>query len=217
MLIFDTYVKTWPMCLASLGFFMVVAGLAYRVRIPRLDRELSSRRVFWACLGVWFVLLSVCLILVDKPHFDLAPHTKGWLFMFSAFLGIPLTVPLLACAAWALAHQVRGEGVKLSALLLVGLGSFGLGCAASNIHDVVWCGVITHWYTQHFKAGYDLDLFVAVGKRFGIPGPVLGDYATLGPYTILLVLGEVAVSVASFLRLQRLNQPSSTGSAGENP
>lgn len=203
MLILEALVKTWSMCLCTLGLSVVVALLVYRVRMPRLDPNLPAKPVFWLCIAGWFVLMSVCLTLIDKPHFDLAPLTKNWLFMVSAFLGIPMTVPLLACAAWALAHEFVGKPVRLSALIVMAVGSFALGCAASNIHDVVWCGAITDWYTQHHKGGYDLDAFVAFGKRFGIPGPVLKDYATLGPYAMLLVLGEITVAVASFIRLRK--------------
>ena len=208
MLIFEAYAKTWPMCLASVVFLLLVAALAYKVKATRLERDLSAKTVFWICLALWLVLLAVCLTLIDKPHFDLSSHTKGWLFMFSAFLGIPLTAPLLACAAWALAGHFRGETVNSTVLALLALGAFGLGCAASNMHDVVWCGAITDWYAHHHKAGYDLDLFVAFGRCFGIPRDVLSDYATLGPYTILLVLGELTISLASFVRLGRIHAAS---------
>jgi len=204
MLLFETYAKTWPMCLASLAVFWGVAALAWWFRAPRLERALPAKAVLWAALIPGFVLLAVCLTLVDKPHFDLSAETKDWLFMFSAFLGIPVAVPLLMCAVWALAHHVRGETVKRSGLVLVALIGLGLGGAASNIHDVVWCGVITDGFTQHFKAGYDLDVFVAFGNLFGIADEVLQDYATLGPYTVLLVIGELTVAVAALVRLLRI-------------
>jgi hypothetical protein len=86
-------------------------------------------------------------------------------------------------------------------LALVLLGSFALGCAASNIHDVAWCGTITDGYTHHHKAGYDLDYFVAFGNYFGISRDVLADYATLGPCALVLVLGELLVALACFTRL----------------
>ena len=204
MLVLETIGKTWPMCLASLGSFIAVAALAWKAKAPRLERTLPSNPIAWGCLAAWLLLMSVILTLVDKPAFDISYEAKDWLFMFSAFLGIPLSVPLLACGIWALAHQSRGEPVKLSALALVSLVGLGVGCAASNMHDVVWCGVKTGWYTEHCKAGFDLDIFVAFAKVFGIPKDVSQDYATLGPYTMFLVAGELLVAAASLDRLRRV-------------
>jgi hypothetical protein len=123
--------------------------------------------------------------------------------MLFSFLGIPLTIPMLTGAIWALSRGVHNERTPLSELVLVMLAGFGLGCAASNIHDIAWCGVITNWYTQPFEAGYDLVVFATVGQWFGISEEVLYDYATLGPCAAVLVAGELMVSVVCFLRLWR--------------
>jgi hypothetical protein len=200
---FETYAATWPMCAASFAFFLLVAALTWWVSIPRLDPALPPKIIYRLCLAAWFVLLAVCLTLIDKPHFALSKTAKEWLFMFSAFLGVPVSVPFLAGAVWSLARQSGGGTVKLSMLVLVMLGSFSLACAASNIHDIVFCAVITNGYEIHYKSGFDLDLFVAFGRGFGIPAERLADYATLGPYTVVLVLGEILVAVTAFARLQR--------------
>ena len=197
----EAYGKTWSMCLALLLFFGVVGLLAYRLRVKRLDFRIPARPVFWACVMPGFVLLAVCLTLIDKPYFHVSDETKNWLFMFSAFLGVPLSLPMLAGAAWAAAHYMQRIPIRVPSLALLMLGVFALGCAASNIHDVVWCGAITDWYLHHHKAGYDLDYFVALGRPFGISREVLADYATLGPCAVVLVAGELFVALACFLRL----------------
>lgn len=197
----DAYAKTWSMCLALLLFFAVVGLLAYRLHIKRLDFRIPVRPVFWLCVLPGFVLLAVCLTLIDKPYFHIPDTTKDWLFMFSAFLGVPVSLPMLAGAVWASAHYMQRIPIRVSSLALLMLGIFALGCAASNIHDVVWCGAVTDWYIHHHKAGYDLDYFVALGKLFGISREVLADYATLGPCAVVLVAGELFVAVACFLRL----------------
>ena len=191
------------MCLAFLGFFVGIAALLYGLSAARLEWRLPSVPVFWICLVSGFVMAAICLTLIDKPHFALSDETKDWLFMFSAFLGIPLAIPLLAGAAWTLAHQLRNEPVRVTPFILLLFGAFGVGCAASNIHDIVWCGAITHGFTQHYKAGYDLDVFVAFGKWFNIPAETLADYATLGPCAIVLVVGELFVAAVAFARIKR--------------
>jgi hypothetical protein len=199
----DAFIKTGPMCFFSFAFFVLVAIMAMNVRIRQLNFHLPSGFIAYSFFIIWVILSGICLTLIDKPHFDMTPVMKDWLFMFSAFLGIPVTVPLMSGGVWALAHHLKGQKVTLSSLALISLAGFAMGCAASNIHDVVWCGVITDGYSQHHAAGYDLDLFVAFGQMFGIPREVSADYATLGPYTMVLVTGELLVAVVSLIRLRK--------------
>ncbi len=202
MLFLKGFVLTWPLCLAFLAFFAAVSATAWAVP-ARKGRTVASMPVFHVFTVLWVAAMGVCLTFVDAPHLSLSKETIDWLFMLSSFLGIPLTIPLLTGAVWALARGVRGERTRLSDLALVMLAGFGLGCAASNIHDVAWCGIITHGYTQPFKAGYDLVAFATVGGWFGIPDDVLYDYATLGPCAAVLVFGELCVSAVCFARLRR--------------
>ncbi len=201
MLIFDTYVRMWPMLIGIVALFIVLIGLIWRVRAPRLDLDLRPGRVLWSCLISWLVLASVCLTLIDEPYFSVSQDVKNWMFMLSAFLGIPLTMPLLAGMVWAWGCRVRNEPVMLGALVLVMLAAFWLGCAASNVHDIVWCGVITDGYTKHYAAGSDIAFFIEPAKWVGIPESISADYASLGPFAIIFVVGELMVFAASFGRL----------------
>lgn len=205
MLFISAYLQTWPMCLFMAAYFAGMGLLTWYLRIRSLAREIPPRPVFWASVISWFVLMSACLTLIDKPHLTLSSEAKNWLFMFSAFLGIPVTMPLFAGMVWALAAAQYGKAVRTGELALVAMGSFALGCAVSNVHDVVWCGIITQGYSQHYEAGYDLDIFVAFGEWFGISREILADYVTLGPCALLMVAGELAVAMAAFVRLRRLS------------
>ena len=204
---FEAYTKTAGMCLGFVLFYGVIALLAYFLKMKRLNFIISVRTAFWACVLPGFILLAVCLTLIDKPQWSFSPETLDWMFMFSAFLGIPAALPLLAAAVWAAACRLANTPVKAGPLALVMLGTFGLGCAASNVHDVVWCAAITDTYARHHAAGYDLDYFVAFGGKFGIPREVTADYATLGPCAFVMVLGELAVALACFARLAKLSSP----------
>jgi len=203
MLIFHTYARMWPMLIGVVALFAVLMGLISRVRIARLERPLRSRRVFWSCLISWLVLASACLTMIDEPYFEISQEIKNWMFMLSAFLGIPLTMPLLAGLVWAWQCRLRGESVMPGALASIMLAAFWLGCAASNVHDIIWCGAITKGFTQHFGAGSDILFFIAPAKWFGIPESVSADYAALGSFAIIFVMGELAVAAVSFARLAR--------------
>ena len=209
--VFEAYAATWAMCLGILGLFGVVALLALFLRIRRLDFELPARFVFWICMVSGFVLLAVCLTLIDEPRFPISGELSNWLFMFSAFLGIPVTVPLFAGIVWAAAHRLHRIPLRISTLLLVLIGTFALGLAASNIHDIIWCASVTDIYAKHCVAGSDLDFFVAFGRWFGIPDKVTADYATLGPCAVVMVAGELIAAAACFRRLSKLGEGAAAG------
>ena len=206
-MLIEAYTKTAGMCLGFVLFFGAIALLALFLKVKRLNFNIPARSAFWACMVPGFILLAICLTLIDKPHWPYSPETLEWMFMFSAFLGIPAVLPFLAGAVWASACRLLKAPVSAGAFVLVMLGAFALGCAASNIHDVVWCAALTDTYASHHAAGYDLDYFVAFGNKFGIPREVTADYATLGPCAMVMVLGELGVAVACFARLAKLSAP----------
>jgi small basic protein len=203
MLIFETYARMWPMIIGIVALFIAIMGLIWCVRVPRFEQPLRPGRVLWSCLIAWLILASVCLTLIDEPYFNVSKDVKNWMFMLSAFLGIPLTMPLLAAMVWAWGCRLRNESVALGALVLVMLAAFWLGCAASNVHDIVWCGVITDGFTKHYGAGSDIAFFIEPAKWFGIPKSVAADYASLGPFAIIFVAGELAIFATTFARLNR--------------
>ena len=203
VIIMEAYRQTWGLCLVLVCFFGVVTWGVWRGRDKVPARVCPPRAVFWVCTLVGFLLLGVCLTLIDKPLLNNSEEMKDWLFMFSAFLGIPLALPLFSGAAWSAAHRYLGAEMKTIPFALLMLGTFAMGTAASNLHDVLWCATYTEGYTRHAAAGYDLDLFVAAGWPFGIPREVMADYATLGPVAMILVSGELVVAWACFTRLAR--------------
>jgi hypothetical protein len=203
MLFIEGLIHTWPLCLTFLAFFGIVSGAAWFIPWLKWRRSLSSGPAFILLTLLWVLTMGICLTFVDSPYLNASSEVISWLFMLFSFLGIPLTIPLLTGAVWTLAHGVRGERTPLSELLLIMLAGLGLGCAASNIHDIAWCGIITQWYTKPYGAGGDLIAFATAGQWFGISEKILYDYATLGPCAAILVLGELMVSATSFARLWR--------------
>ncbi len=205
-ILYEAYTKTTGMCLGFVIFFGVISLLAYFLKVKKLNFGIPARVAFWACMVHGFILLTVCLTLIDEPRWNLPHEILSWMFMFSAFLGIPVVMPLFAGIVWASACRLLKTPVQVGPFALVMLGAFALGCAASNIHDVVWCASVTDTYAQHKAAGYDLDFFVALGNKFSIAREVTADYATLGPCAIVMVLGELMVAAACFGRLAKLSK-----------
>ncbi|HOH29178.1 MAG TPA: hypothetical protein PLC40_05860 [Candidatus Hydrogenedentes bacterium] len=212
MLFFTGLINTWPLCLAFCVFFGGASCAAWWFPWRKWACTIPSTPIFVVFTVLWVITMGICLTFVDSPYLNLSKAAIDWLFMLFAFLGIPLTIPLLTGAVWALAHGVRGERTGIAGLLLVMLAGFGLGCAASNIHDIAWCGIITKGYTVPYKAGGDLLAFATAGQWFGIPEEVLYDYAALGPCAAVLVIGELIFAAVCFARLTRL--PDTSDSTG---
>ena len=206
-LFFPALIATWPMCVGLLAFGASVSALIRYLRLPWLDFSLNAWAVFWISVSSWFISHSIMLTLVDSPYLNLISsarqETITWLFMLGAFLGIPLTVPLLAAAVWSLYRAARRERVRCGPLFLLMLGTFMLGLGTSNAHDFLWCGIITEYFTKHYPAGNDLLFFIVLGRWFGIPEKVTADYATLGSCAVVLIAAELMMGVTSLRRWTR--------------
>ncbi len=206
MLVFQTLLNVWPLTLFIAGLFGLLAFLALLLKIGKRDWECPPMPVFYLSVAVWFLLLSLLLTLIDEPRLDALKGIESLAFMVSAFFGIPLSMPLLAVAVHARVCALHGKRLGLGAALLMALGAFALGLAASNIHDIVWCGAITEGFAKNVKAGGDLDAFAWLGGRLGIPDGTMYDYLTLGSSAFVMVLGEIGWAVACFRRLSGMGQ-----------
>jgi hypothetical protein len=204
MFVLYAYQNTWTLCLGLIAFLAVLCGLAQWLRLPGGKRMVNPRLVFWPATILWLVAMSVITTLIDSPYLPVSHEAIVWLFMLSAFLGLPLTVPPFALAIWSLHAAARGERVRLSTLCLLSLGAFALGAFTSNMHDVLWCGIITHGYSQPYPAGGDLAFFYAVARLFPIPEKIYADYATFGSCMIIMVLGELALAAVCLRRVFRI-------------
>ena len=67
----EAYTNTAWMCVGIMVFFGVIALLALFLNAKRLNFGFSARAVFWCCGISGFILLAVCLTLIDEPRWDL--------------------------------------------------------------------------------------------------------------------------------------------------
>jgi hypothetical protein len=202
MLFISTLMAVWPMILFIVVLFASLSMVALKLRIPALECELPPKPVFRVLIVLWFIFICILMTLIDSPYIDALKGIESMLFMVSAFFGLPLSMPIFTVAIYAFICGMHKKRVLFSSACLLGLGSFGLGLAFSNVHDVVWCGCITDGYSHAHKAGGDLAAFAWLGERFGLPDDRLYDYATLGPGAFIMVLGELLMAFAAFLRLK---------------
>lgn len=204
MLVFKAYGGVWPLCVGLMVFLALLCAAARFCPVPWGERRLGARRVFWVSMVLWLVFMSAVTTLIDSPYLPVSQEAITWMFMLSAFLGLPLSMPPFAVAVWAFFAAVRGERVRLATVALLGLGAFALGAATSNMHDVLWCGIITKGYSVPYPAGGDLAFFYAVAGLFPLPAKVCEDYAVFGACMIIMVIGELALAAVCLRRLRAL-------------
>jgi len=201
MLVIQTWLNAWSLCMGLVCFLVVLSTVAHYARLPWGKCTVSARLLFWSALLFWIVFMSIVTTLIDSPYLPVSQEAITWLFMLSAFLGLPLSMPPFAVAFWALYAAARRERVRLSTLALLSLGAFALGAATSNMHDVLWCGIITHGYSKPYPAGGDLAFFYAVAKLFPVPEKTYADYATFGACMIIMVMGELSLAAVCLRRV----------------
>ena len=206
MLIFQTYVKAWPLCLGFVVFYLLFAAVVTWTPLPGKNWALSARKIFWSNLIFWLIFMSIVTTLIDSPYLPVSQEVITWLFMTSAFLGLPLSMPPFAALIWGFFAWLRGEKIAISSLGLLMLAAFCLGAFTSNMHDVLWCGVITHGYSQLHPAGGDLLPFYVLASLFGIPKQIQEDYATFGSCMVIMVFGELFMAGVCLRRLAKLEK-----------
>ena len=204
MLVFKAYCGMWTLCAGLVVFLALLCVAARFCPVPWGTRTFGARKVFWVSVVFWLAFMSVVTTLIDSPYLPVSQEAITWLFMLSAFLGLPLTMPPFAAAVWSLFSAVRGERVRMATLVLLSLGAFALGAATSNMHDVLWCGIITKGYAVPYPAGGDLAFFYAVAGLFPIPEKVYADYAAFGACMIIMVAGELALAAVCIRRVRIL-------------
>lgn len=203
MLVVSTLFHVWRLTLFIAGLFAILSLLSWKLKLWKRDIECPASPVFYMMIVSWFLFMSLLLTLIDEPRLDILQGVESLTFMVSAFLGIPLSVPLLALAVYAQACMQHAQKLKIGVALLLAFGTFALGLAASNIHDIIWCGAITNGFSVKYAAGGDLDAFAWLGVKLGIASETMYDYLTLGASAFVMVLGEIAWAIACFARLRR--------------
>lgn len=204
MLMLQAFRDTWTLCVGILVFFGVLSAIVHYLRFSRFQWTVNARGLFWVSLLLWLVFMSIVMTLVDSPYLKLSQAAINMLFMVAAFVGLPLCMPPLVAAFWGLYAALRGERVRLSTLLLLLLGSFSLGAVTSNMHDILWCGIITDWYSKPYAAGSDLVAFYFVAGFFGLPMEMLTDYAVFGSCMVVMVIGELVLAHFCLRRIIRI-------------
>ena len=123
-------------------------------------KEFQSRRLSFILLSFGIgLIISSCLVisLFNKHLFDILEGFWGFHFFATfAFTLLPIGIGLV-CGYGFMRNTIsipRGT----FALFLFCFLAFGF--AATNLHDLLWCGTRTGWFAFPVDAGYDLDLWI---------------------------------------------------------
>lgn len=148
------------------------------------------------------LVVSISLLIISEIFMGFRALRQGdlfWIYAALAFVLLPFFYGFIALYSYVLK---KGEFKMGNAFLLfVSFSSFGW--VASNVHDVIWCGVVTEFYTISHHAGEDLAFWYWV---FGITDRAIFDYRAFGTYMFLSVLVEISVGTLAYYKFYKLNR-----------
>jgi hypothetical protein len=135
-------------------------------------------------------IICVSLIIISLKEFR-NDRVFFTFFGFFAFIALPVALGFLP-VYW---HIIRVGQYRIGDGVLLLLSCVMFAMYGVNLHDVLWCGVATDWFSNEVIGGYDLALFFTT---FGISDPSRWSYRTFGIYMMMksgvqLVTGSVAL------------------------
>jgi len=166
-----------------------------RIHFTKADRIYKLN--YAVMLGIILIII-VSLLVIGNVEFRMDPFGFQ-IFAFFAFIALPIAIGFSAVYMYILKQgQYRiGDGI----LLLLSLTMFMM--AGVHIHDVIWCGVATQWYSVENIGGYDLALFF---NTFGITDTSRWDYRTFGLYMALRASIELITASLVYYKYIKLGK-----------
>jgi hypothetical protein len=169
--------------------------------VNRLNKiEVGYRkRLSYIGLGVSIALLLITQLLMSFREWRAMSFEHFMIFAAFAFIFLPEICGLIGVYGYV----IKNKGFKLGNVLLLLTSLSCFGWASSNIHDVIWCGYVTDFYTHSKSAGRDLEFWYNV---FGIFDQSLFDYQVFGSYTVFTVLVELCIAICAYYKFYRINK-----------
>ncbi|NVM31785.1 MAG: hypothetical protein HWN65_23300 [Candidatus Helarchaeota archaeon] len=147
-------------------------------------KEISSPKSFvLIMMGSGLIISVIAIILISLYNPYLFGPQSGELFFyffsFTSFIILPFGLALIGSASYI--HF--SSKPKLGNFLLVLLALFAIGLGGSFLHDVIWCGTITNFYTQEWVTqSHDLDFWCNLLRVES------KDYRVFGFYMLVMVI-----------------------------
>ena len=198
-MIWKVYMETLPL---FLWYLLLILFVTF-VKFSFLDKYLNKRvkigkRTKMTLICISMTLLIFCFITIDESFWWLARNSNAAdLFWISTvYFVLPITIALF-CGTFTITF---GKVDNLKQIFIIFALALSLSFMASNIHDVVFCGDHSFWYTKSAPAGHDIAPFAKLSSTItGISENRFYDYRILGAYMLLLVIAELII----ILRLLR--------------
>ncbi len=141
----------------------------------------KSYRVILMGLGLGIAVSAIIFISFYNPYL-LGPQSSQLFFNFFSFISFIL-LPFGLALKGSASYIHFSLKPKFGNFLLILLAIFAIGLAGSFLHDFIWCGTITQFYTQQYDTqSYDLDFWRSL---LDVESK---DYRVFGFYMIVMVI-----------------------------
>lgn len=152
-----------------------------------------------------YLVLFSAMMLLDA-NFWFAPPVRYYVKSVCLILLIPVAAVLIRAAALRIAARNPGDLDRATRVFSLLFALMLLGDAANHLHDFVWCGYSTGWYSEGIgnnPGSYDMAPFAGLVRLAGGSYQVGKDYAVFGAYATLLMPLEI-LGAAALLRVGAL-------------
>lgn len=189
-----------------LRFTKPTDAIFIRLNSIGVNRTHKTFRLNYVVIIGAIIIILISLILISIKDFRNGP-TNFQIFGFFSFIALPICIGILPIYS----NILRNGGYKLGNAILFMVAGIMFAMYGINLHDVIWCGITTNWFTVEVIGGYDLELFFSM---FRITDPNQWSYRTFGVYMILKSLVELEIATLLFFKLYKIS--SSETPATEN-
>ncbi|MFH1539524.1 MAG: hypothetical protein ABIH66_11230 [bacterium] len=145
-----------------------------------------------------YLVLFSAMMLLDA-NFWFQPPVRYYVKSICLVLFIPTAAVSIRAGCLRIAARNSGDLDRATRVLSLLFALLLLGDAANHLHDFIWCGYATGWYSEGIgnnPGSYDMAPFAWLVRLAGGSYQVGKDYAVFGAYATLLMSMEIIGAIA---------------------
>ncbi len=188
--------------------FIVIFLLGVSRHITKLFENLNKIHIVkthplfklnYGAIALLIGIIIASIVIIGYKEFRWIDFTHFQIFAGFAFSVMPFSIGVLSVYFYI----IRNREYHLGNVLLLVISFVSFCMVGTNLHDVIWCAVVTNGYTVEAIGGRDLESFFAF---FQFYDPSRWDYRTFGMFMIVRVCIEISVGILALHKFFRLNQ-----------
>ncbi len=200
----ETYhILAFYICLIIFSAYILLFSRKMNSFFLQLDKKVVTKgnAIFKLTYLAIIILAAIILTAIILIEINFSISSNFYLFFAYAlfsFLIMPVALGLLLLYI----SIITKSKYSLGRDTLLGICAICFGLYESNLHDFIWCGVHTNWYSKEHLGGYDIAFFF---NMFGIFDKSAYDYRIFGFYALIQIFLELTIGISAYYKYYQLN------------